>query len=81
MIFGQRDLAFAYTRRFGKRIGSKEFFFSGAASDNCRSPSANFLRLSVPPSGLSVWRMESEAPTITQLLVEWSRGNQQALDG
>jgi len=27
-----------------------------------------------------VWRMESEAPTITQLLVEWSHGNQQALD-
>src|SRR4030095_13665247 len=58
----------------------KEFFFSGTASDNCGSPSANFARLSVPPSGLSVWRMESEAPTITQLLVEWSHGNQQALD-
>lgn len=27
-----------------------------------------------------MWRMESEAPTITQLLVEWSHGNQQALD-
>jgi RNA polymerase sigma factor (TIGR02999 family) len=72
-------LAFACTRKVGEQIGSKKNFYFPARRGIIALP-ANFPRLSDQPSVLSVRRMTSEAPTITQLLVEWSHGNQQALD-